>query len=141
MSEHHSGGCLCGALRYRTHGVPVRTAVCHCTFCQRRTGSATAPLASFPCDRVELKFDNGALGVYEHRSDESQRWLRMHFCKRCATTVMLTLEKWPGICVIAGGSFDERDWFAVERHVWTRSAQRWVGLPEDVECFAQAATG
>ena len=42
----HEGGCLCGALRYRVAGDPRRTTICHCTDCQRRTGTAFALLAS-----------------------------------------------------------------------------------------------
>ena len=36
----HEGGCVCGAVRYRTEGTPLRVSACHCTFCQKRTGSA-----------------------------------------------------------------------------------------------------
>jgi hypothetical protein len=40
MVDIHEGGCACGAVRYRVKGSPERASVCHCTFCQRRTGSA-----------------------------------------------------------------------------------------------------
>ena len=40
MAEIREGGCLCGTVRYRVKGNPVRASVCHCTFCKRRTGSA-----------------------------------------------------------------------------------------------------
>jgi len=40
MSEIHEGGCLCGTHRYRVKGDPMRVLVCHCRFCQRRTGAA-----------------------------------------------------------------------------------------------------
>jgi len=37
----HEGGCLCGDIRYRTTAAePIRVTVCHCTFCQKLTGSA-----------------------------------------------------------------------------------------------------
>ena len=56
MSEIHQGGCLCGTVRYRTVGRPERTTICHCTFCQRLTGSAFLVEPVFcdqPCpDRV-----------------------------------------------------------------------------------------
>src|SRR2546422_6792471 len=42
MADTHEGGCLCGTVRYRVVGNPnpTLTGVCHCTLCQRRTGSA-----------------------------------------------------------------------------------------------------
>ena len=39
MSEHQTGGCLCGAIRYQVQSVPLRTLACHCTFCQEMTGN------------------------------------------------------------------------------------------------------
>ena len=36
----HQGGCLCGKVRYETDGSPERSGVCHCRYCQLRTGSS-----------------------------------------------------------------------------------------------------
>ena len=83
MSQVHEGGCLCGAVRYRVTGEPVRTSVCHCRKCQARTGSAFGIGAYFREADVELR---GALTTYEYRSDETRRWLRTQFCPRCSTT-------------------------------------------------------
>ena len=63
------------------------------------------------------------LTKYEQLSDESNLWLRLHFCNRCATTVMLTLEKFPDVRIITGGTFDDPNWFKIDRHVWTRSVR------------------
>ena len=38
--EKHQGGCLCGKVRYETDGSPERSGVCHCRYCQLRTGSS-----------------------------------------------------------------------------------------------------
>lgn len=40
MPETHAGGCLRGAIRFRNDGNPRKATVCHCTLCQRTTGSA-----------------------------------------------------------------------------------------------------
>jgi len=137
MSEVREGGCLCGAIRYRVMGVPMRISVCHCTFCQRRTGSACGIGVFFPEESVELTSDG--LATYEHTSDESNLKIRLHFCQRCGTTVAATLERFPGGRVIFGGTFDDPNWFKIERHIWTRSAQSWMVLPENVQCFEKSA--
>ena len=35
-----TGGCRCGAVRFRVTGPPILTMACHCTGCQRMTGGA-----------------------------------------------------------------------------------------------------
>jgi hypothetical protein len=54
MAEIREGGCLCGTVRYRVKGNPVRASACHCTFCKRRTGSALGMLVLFDEANVEI---------------------------------------------------------------------------------------
>ena len=138
MPEVHEGGCLCGAIRYRANGNPRRGTACHCTFCQRSTGGALSIHAWF--DEQNVEFTGEELATYEQRSDESNYWLRLHFCNRCATTVMLTLEKAPGICLISGGTLDDPNSFKIDTHVWTRSAQHWMVFPQNVDCFETSSS-
>ena len=133
MSEVRFGACLCGAIRYQARGQPQRVTVCHCTFCQRRTGGALSIHVWFNEQDVTLSGDDP--GIYEQRSDESNYFLRLHFCKRCATTVMLTLEKRPGFRLITGGTLDNPKSIEVDCHVWRRSAQPWVCLPDNVMSY------
>jgi hypothetical protein len=102
-----------------------------CTYCQRRTGSAFGISVYFKDENVDVY---GIPRVqYEHRSDESGRYLRTEFCPRCGTTVTWTAEALPGMRAIAGGTFDDPKWFRIERHAWLRSGFHWIGLPSDVE--------
>lgn len=137
MSEVHEGGCVCGAVRYRVTNAPARTTVCHCTFCQRRTGSAFGFMAY--CKEQDVEFTRGKLHAYEHRSDESNRRLRIEFCPTCGTTVILVAELLPGLIGIAGGTFDDPSWLKIERHAWTRSAHPWVIVSPDVEQFSKGS--
>jgi len=137
MTSPREGGCVCGAVRYRVKNAPFRTGVCHCKFCQRRTGSAFGVGVYFRKDDFELL--QGALESYEHRSDESNRWLKMEFCPKCGTTVTWTLELFPDGRGVAGGSFDDTSWLRIDRHTWTRSKQHWVPIPPEVERHEKAA--
>jgi len=138
MSEVREGGCLCGAIRYRVHGKPLRVTACHCTFCQRRTGGAFSIHAWF--DEKDLELADTGLATYEQRSDESNNWLRLHFCGRCATTVMLTLEKNPDLRLITGGTLDDPNSIEIDTHVWVRSAQHWMLFPPNVACFETSSS-
>jgi hypothetical protein len=132
----HSGGCACGKLRYRVHGQPAFGTVCHCKFCQRRSASAFALMATFDEHAVEIT--QGEVAEVEHRSDVSGRWLRMSFCPACGTTVSHIAEVRPGLRTIAAGTFDDPNWFAVTRHIWTQSKLPWVTIPPGIASFAQA---
>jgi hypothetical protein len=137
MSEFHSGGCACGQIRYRVSGKPNFVAVCHCKFCQRRLASAFAILAAFDENAVEITQGNPV--ACEHRSDESGRWLKMSFCPNCGTTIAHTAEVRPGMRTIAAGTFDDNQWFTIDRHIWTQSKQPWVTIPADVTAYPKGA--
>jgi hypothetical protein len=125
-------------VRYQTRRDAMRTVVCHCKFCQRCTGSAFAVWPTFAPDSVEIR---GELTAYEHRSDESGRWIRLNFCARCGTTVSSTFEKGPGQIAILAGTFDRTDWIRVDRHVWTRSKHDWISIPAGVPAYERSSTG
>lgn len=124
-------------MRYRAQGEPARTVVCHCMFCQRCTGSAFAIWPTFSQPDVEVR---GDLCGYEHRSDESGRWIRLNFCPRCGTTLASTFEKGPNEIAILGGTFDDTSWIRVDRQVWTRSRQHWFALPEGIRAFEKSSS-
>ena len=42
MAEVRSGGCLCGAVRYEITAPFLSAGYCHCTRCQRRTGTSAS---------------------------------------------------------------------------------------------------
>jgi hypothetical protein len=134
MVDIHEGGCLCGAVRYRVVGTQYLAGICHCTFCQRRTGSALGIVAYF--DEKDVEIIRGTLSTYEHQSDESHRWLRIEFCPRCGTTTSITAEFAPGHRGIMGGTLDDPNWLTIKRHYWTRSAQHWMVYPAGVEISA-----
>jgi hypothetical protein len=131
--QSHEGGCVCGAVRYRAEGLPLRVTACHCTMCQKRTGSAFGVGAYYKAEQVQKL--RGELATYEHHSDESHRWLRFEFCPKCGTQVFWTLEALAGVRAVGLGTFDDPKWLKVTRFGWYRSAHPWVQPPEGVEVF------
>jgi hypothetical protein len=118
MKKIHEGGCACGDVRYWTLGEPVLASVCHCKYCQKRTGSAFSEPVVFRLEQV--KFSGGPRTIYEHQSDESGR-LAHRILPREGTTVSWTAQRRPGMRGISGRTFDEPDWVQNRKHIWTRS--------------------
>lgn len=88
----------------------------------------------------EVEVD-GAMLSYDHRSDESGRWIRLNFCGRCGCTVTSTFEKGPGEIAILAGTLDDASRIKVDRHVWTRSRHDWISLPSGVPVFEKSSSG
>ena len=49
-----------------------------------------------------------------------------------------TAEVRPGMKSIAAGTFDETDWFAIDRHIWVQSKLPWVTIPKGVAAYPKA---
>jgi len=141
MSSGHEGGCLCGDVRYQVAAAPLRVTICHCTFCQRFTGSAFLVEPIFR--KEHLVFAGMTPRTYDHRSDSSHKRVTLHFCGRCATTLSLSFERFPDFVGVCGGTFDDPNWFArgpkTCRHIFTRSAQQGVVLPAGLEIYLEHA--
>jgi hypothetical protein len=135
--SRHEGGCVCRRVRYTTYGGPQRVTICHCTWCQRRTGTAFGIEAVFTLEQVQIPAD--FIRIYRHNSDDSGRWLDQQFCSICGTNLGFTLEAVPGIRTIAAGTFDDPRWIDPTkypfRYVYLRSAQNWSNTPHGSECY------
>ena len=130
-----TGGCLCGATRYRLKSEPVNVFACHCHACQKRTGSAFGVSLFLREDDVEI--EPNSLKTYEYQSDETGRWLRMEFCQHCGTNVTWRIEAAPGYRVIAGGTLDDSEKLDLNTHYWMSSSQKWVTVAADASCFME----
>lgn len=130
------GGCFCGAFRY-TIDYPVKViCACHCTDCQRLTGSACSMAALVP-DKA-WHTNNAAMNSHVSATDGGGRKTRW-VCAVCSTWVFggspigSTL---PGtIRFIRAGTLDDTSRLRPTVHFWTRSAQPWIVLPKDNSIF------
>ena len=139
MPDLISGGCVCRKIRYSIKAKPLRVTICHCTWCQKRTGSAFGVEVVFEKDQV--LFESAVPTVYRHLSDKTGRWLDQHFCNTCGSNMGLTLEAAPPIRSISVGSLDDQSWSELTeldtRHVFVRSARQWSLIPGDVEQYEE----
>lgn len=136
MQTPLEGRCLCGKVRFSANEPPLRTFACHCTFCQRVTGTSSYAESLFPIDGVQ--FNEGELRQYEHTSVSSAKKVLVHFCPSCGTTVGLTFERWPEFRAISRGCYDDPNAVELSSHIWVDFAQAGVVLPGQVDCFSQA---
>lgn len=135
MTDFHEGGCLCGVVRYRVKGTPRAVIVCHCTQCQRSSGSAFSFTAVVPKPRLE--FNDELLSTYDFRSADHGRSLVRKFCPRCGTAIVVGLGRVPNDWFVPAGTLDDRSWLTVTAHTYTRSAVEWMAFPPRARCFSE----
>jgi len=124
-----SGGCACGAVRYRLLGEPLELHVCHCTDCQRVTGSAFVMSMVTRRDTVELT--QGAPTVCDFETPEGIH-RREQRCAECGSRLWSEPNGLPELLTLRPGTLDDHGWLRPIAHIWTRSAQPWVEIPPDV---------
>jgi hypothetical protein len=131
-----TGGCLCGAVRYRYEGEPTAVGLCQCERCQRQSGSAFLIGVVFPKTAVAIE---GRLASYE--TTVGGQALRRHFCPVCGSAVSITLDRYPEIRSMMGGTLDDKTRIKPTFSVWCSSGQQWLKLPENIACYPEYPEG
>jgi hypothetical protein len=126
------GGCGCGAVRYRLTTPPMFVNCCHCTECQRQNGSAFAVNALIEADRVLVM--SGAPEPAPVPTP-SGRPHPIYRCPACRTPVWSEYGGRPQIRFVCVGSLDDPAALPPDAHIFTRSRQPWVVLPEATPSF------
>ncbi|MBW8816029.1 MAG: GFA family protein [Caulobacterales bacterium] len=93
-----SGGCQCGAVRFRVEGELGRASICHCRMCQKAFGAFYGPYVSARTEQVT--WTRGAPKYFQ-----SSNVVRRGFCGECGT--QLTFEGGPAFFDFAIGAFDD----------------------------------
>jgi hypothetical protein len=133
------GGCLCGDVRYELREDPVMVYFCHCADCQ--TESASVGYLGVVAKQTALAFTRGEQKLEVVKAGPpGGRERAWRGCPRCKVRLGSALERVPGLCSIDGGTLDDTSWLVPAGHIWTRSAQPWIALPEDVIQVAQQPT-
>ena len=125
------GGCLCGAVRYEIASRPGATAICHCTDCQKTTGSAFSIAVSVR--KKDFRITKGEPRLYELSADTGGR-VRRYFCGTCGSSLFGKPDSMPRAVNVLAGTLDDPSWFRPQMSIFIHSAQPWVptleGIPQ-----------
>ena len=94
-----TGGCNCGAVRYRVTGTTRSVVNCPCNLCRKMNGSAFSSYVAVADD--DFEFLNGDLRT--HRCSEHAR---KSFCGECGTPIFNSNPKYAGLKILHLGSLD-----------------------------------
>ena len=126
-----TGGCQCGALRYRAEGEPLIQGFCHCRNCQRISGAGHIGFICFPEGAVAVE---GATRSYS-LTGGSGRTATRYFCPTCHSDVFGRAEVMAGRINLYAGSLDDTAQFQPSIAIFTGSRPAWDMSSRDLRCF------
>lgn len=123
QSGIRTGGCQCGAIRYRVSAAPAGIWACHCNQCRKQSGSAFGLSMSLPLDALE--WTAGEPKVWMRKAD-SGHIVDCLFCGNCGSRLAHRRHEHGGRITLKPGTLDETDWFVPQKHMFTEDALGWV---------------
>ena len=125
-----TGRCHCGEVAFTASVDAARVTICHCTDCQRLTGSAYR--VTVPAPAASFRLLRGTPTTYVKTGDNGNR--RQHgFCPTCGTPIYSAALVDPTTYGLRVGTIDQRAALPPARQIWCRSALDWSrdlsGLP------------
>ena len=127
-----TGGCLCGAVRFRVTAEPFAAYYCHCTKCQKSIGGpfTTAATVSFE----SLAFTNGEPRAYE----SSPGFVRL-FCDTCGTPLGFRAKDDPKLATFRLGCLDDPNAIRPEFHIFTSTQVSWCDVADNLPRHTEGA--
>jgi hypothetical protein len=123
------GKCGCGDIQYRMLKTPLFVHCCHCTWCQRETGSAFALNALIESENLEV-----IKGRVEHIQTPSSSGATQAIARCTACRIALwshygaAREK---IAFVRVGTLQSPALCPPDIHIFTSTKQHWVNLSEE----------
>ena len=121
-----TGGCNCGAVRFELGERPLRAIYCHCTRCQRRSGTAAAASAFTPPGSVRVVSGREHVGAWKPGDGFDKE-----FCRECGSALFVRDPDTGEIAGVRMGAFDEDPGVRPSARQYVAYAAAWEPLPDD----------
>lgn len=129
-----SGGCLCGGIRFELSEQARHAGYCHCTRCQRRTGTGASPQARIDGRTLGITDDEQLLRCWQHPDGGFQKC----FCSRCGSHLFSRNPDDPSQMSVRLGAFDDDPGVRPSWRTFVNYAAAWEPIAEDgLQRFAE----
>lgn len=120
-----TGGCLCGAIRYRLESAPFDAGWCHCRTCQLNSGSPAMAFATVPVE--DYRVERGDM-ITVRSSDFGHRG----FCRDCGTPLFMRVDHQPETIDFTIATLDQPDAVQPGYRIFYASHIAWAAAPDDL---------
>jgi hypothetical protein len=130
-----TGGCACGAVRYEVSGEPIFVNNCHCSLCQRQTGSTSVVNMFYEAESLTPLSGETTQHVLKTGSGRDNVVTR---CAACGTA-MWSMPARLGtlLAIVRVGTLDDPGSVRPDAVIFAADRMPWVTLPEGIPQFAE----
>jgi hypothetical protein len=118
---------MCGGVRFEVSAPLVSAGYCHCTRCQRRTGSAAAVSARIEPGSLTVTRGEELIQAY----DPGDGGFHKLFCSACGSALWSRHPEAGDVISIRLGAFDSDPGIRPSYHQFVAYAAPWEPLPND----------
>lgn len=127
MTDPLTGGCLCGGVRFELAARPEFASYCHCTRCQRRTGTASSAQARIDGNALTLHAGEDLLTWWRHPDGGFEKG----FCRACGGHLFSRNPDDHVMLNIRMAAFDGDPGVRPSFRAFTAYAAAWEPIPDD----------
>lgn len=135
-----SGGCPCGAVRYRTPATPRFGYICHCTDCRRFSGTAFHTGIAIDAAGFEVLAETPARHAL---TADSGHEITRSYCASCGGALWSATTADPSLISVKAGTVTshDADLLRPEIQIWVDSRVAWLPLPQGLESYRRGLRG
>jgi hypothetical protein len=122
----YTGGCLCGGVRFEIDAPLVSASYCHCTRCQRRTGTASSVQARIAPGSLRVTQGEDLIRTFQP-PDGSPKL----FCGTCGSALWSRSPDAPDVASVRFGAFDDDPGIRPAWRQFVAYAAAWEAIPDD----------
>ncbi|MBA4283940.1 MAG: GFA family protein [Xanthomonadaceae bacterium] len=126
----HTGGCLCGGVRFRVDAALEPIQICHCSQCRKAQGTPFA--TNTPVASAAFRWLAGADLLSTYRSSPDKERV---FCSRCGSPIYSRRDSVPGVLRLRAGLLDGDLSARPAAHHYTGSKANWWTIDDDLPRF------
>ncbi len=128
VTDHSlTGGCLCGGIRFELTEPATDAGYCHCTRCQRRTGTAASAQARVDSHTLRILQGEDLLKCWRHHDGGHEKC----FCSECGAHLFSRSPESPAYVSVRMGAFDGDPGVRPMWRSFVDYAAPWEPIPDD----------
>lgn len=133
--DSNTGRCTCGEVEYELTAAPMFVHCCHCSWCQRETGSAFAINALIETENVVVRRGCTETITVPSNSGMGQNICRCPSCKTALWSQYGAAKD--NVCFVRVGTLNNPNACPPDIHIFTSTKQKWLQLDDSVPVMTE----